>query len=52
MPTKEEFETAIAVINEIAGSPDSGVIADLVNDIRKASAPAKEVRVTEAKETR
>lgn len=52
MPTKEEFETAIKVINEIAGSPDVGVIADLLKDIEKASAPAKEVRVTEAKETR
>jgi hypothetical protein len=52
MPTKEEYETAIRVINEIAGSPDSGVIAELVKDIASASAPAKEVRVTEAKETR
>lgn len=52
MATKEELETAIKVINEIAGSPDNGVIAELVNDIRKASSPAKEVRVTEAKETR
>lgn len=52
MPTKEELETAIKVINEIAGDPEVGVIADLVKDIRKASAPAKEVRVTEAKETR
>jgi len=52
MPTKEEYETAIKVINEIAGSPSSGVIADLVKDIASASAPAKEVRVTEAKETR
>ena len=52
MPTKEELETAIKVINEIAGDPEVGVIADLVKDIRNASAPAKEVRVTEAKETR
>lgn len=52
MPTKEELETAIKVINEIAGDPEVGVIADLVKDIRKASAPGKEVRVTEAKETR
>lgn len=52
MPTKEEYEIAIRVINEVAGSPDSGVIADLVKEISSASAPAKEVRVTEAKETR
>lgn len=52
MATKEEFETAIKVINEVAGNPDSGVIAELVKDIVKASAPAKEVRVAEPKETR
>jgi hypothetical protein len=52
MPTKEEYEIAIKVINEVAGSPDSGLIAELVKDIAEKSAPAKEVRVTEAKETR
>jgi hypothetical protein len=52
MPTREEYEIAIKVINEVAGSPDSGLIAELVKDIASASAPAKEVRVTEAKETR
>ena len=53
MFTKEEIETAIKVINEFAGTPDVGVIAELVKDIRKSSdAPTKEVRVTEAKETR
>ncbi len=52
MPTKEEFETAIKVINEIAGAPESGAIAELVTEIKKASAPAKEVRVAEPKETR
>jgi hypothetical protein len=52
MPTKEELEIAIRVINEFAGEPDSGVIAELVRDLKKSSAPAKEVRVTEAKETR
>lgn len=52
MPTKEEYEIAIKVINEVAGSPEVGVIAELVNDIKKVSAPAKEVRVAEPKETR
>lgn len=52
MPTKAEFETAIKVINEIAGSPEIGAIAELVKDIKNASAPAKEVRVAEPKETR
>lgn len=52
MPTKEEFETAIKVINEVAGSPEVGVIAELVKDIQKASAPTKDVRTVEAKETR
>lgn len=53
MFSKDEVETAIKVINTIAGNPDVGVIAELVKDIRKSSdAPTKEVRVTEAKETR
>ena len=52
MPTKEEIEIAVKVINEFAGEPDSGFIAELVRDLKKSSAPTKEVRVTEAKETR
>lgn len=52
MPTKEEIEIAVKVINEVAGAPEIGVIADLVKDIKGSSVPAKEVRVTEAKETR
>jgi hypothetical protein len=52
MFTKEEIETAVKVINEFAGEPDSGVIADLVRDLKKSSAPVKENRVTEPKETR
>lgn len=51
MPSKADAEIAIKVINEIAGSPDSGVIADLVKEI-KSSTTAKEVRVVEAKEIR
>lgn len=52
MPTKEEIEIAVKVINEVAGEPEVGLIAELVKDIKKASVPAKEVRITEAKETR
>lgn len=56
MATKEEIEIAIKVINAVAGTPDSGAIADLVKEIgkseTKANDAAKEVRIVEAKETR
>jgi hypothetical protein len=52
MPTKQELETAVKVIKEVAGDPVIGVIAELVKDIERASATDKEVRVVEAKETR
>jgi hypothetical protein len=57
MATKEQIEIAIKVINDIAGSPDSGAIAELVKDIRKSeenfdTSATKEVRIVEAKETR
>jgi ATP phosphoribosyltransferase len=52
MPTKEEIEVAVKVINEIAGAPDTGIIADLISDIVKSGVTTKEVRVTSAKETR
>lgn len=56
MATKEEIEIAIKLINAVAGTPDSGAIADLVKEISKsetkADSAAKEVRIVEAKETR
>jgi hypothetical protein len=52
MFTKEEIETAIKVINEVSGSPEVGAVAELVKEIKGSSVPAKEIRVTEAKETR
>lgn len=57
MATKEQIEIAIKVINDVTGSPDSGVYADLIKDIRKSvenfdTSAAKEVRIVEAKETR
>jgi hypothetical protein len=57
MATKEQIEIAVKVINEIAGSPDSGAIADLIKEMQKTEVKtdniaAKEVRIVEAKETR
>jgi hypothetical protein len=56
MATKEEIAVAVKVINEVAGSPDSGLIADLIKDIEKSGADSakatNEVRIVEAKETR
>lgn len=61
MATKEQIEIAVKVINEVAGSPDSGAIAELVKEIQKSGNKpevknfdnaAKEVRVVESKETR
>jgi len=58
MATKEQIEIAVKVINEVAGSPDSGAIAELVKDIIKSEtkdfdkSAAKEVRIVEAKEIR
>lgn len=52
MPTKDELEQAAKVIADFTGNPDSGVIADLIRDLKKASTPAPEKRVVEAKEAR
>jgi hypothetical protein len=52
MATKEELEIAIRVINEFAGEPIIGVVAELVRDLKNSSASVKEIRVTESKETR
>lgn len=51
MATKEDIATAIAVVKEIAGNPDSGAIKELI-DLLDSSTSAKEVRVTAVKETR
>lgn len=54
MATKSELETAHKVISEIAGAPDSGVIAELLHEIasKASEQPTKEARVVEVKETR
>jgi len=53
MATEEQIRKAIM---KVAGDPESGVIADLADDIARAivelDTPAKEVRVVIAKETR
>jgi len=41
MLTKQELETAVKVIKEVAGDPVIGVIAELVKDIERASATKK-----------
>jgi hypothetical protein len=52
MPTREEIEIAVKVISEVAGEPTVGPVADLIKELKDSSVPAKEIRVTEAKETR
>jgi hypothetical protein len=58
MATKEQIEIAVKLINEVAGSPDSGAIAELVKEIQKSEiksfdkVAATEVRIVESKETR
>jgi len=58
MATKEQIEIAVKLINQVAGSPDSGAIAELIKDIEKSetknfdNSAAKEVRIVESKETR
>jgi hypothetical protein len=55
MATVEEIKKAIL---EVSGNPDSGVVTDNVDTWARVvweldnAAPAKEVRVIEAKETR
>lgn len=52
MATKDEIELAIKLINEQAGSPESGPIADLIRQLKSLDTRAKEVRVIETKEKR
>lgn len=52
MPSKEEIELAAKIVADFAGNPDSGIIADLIKDLKKSIAPTPEKRVIESKETR
>lgn len=51
MANVEDIKTAIAVIKEVAGDPEVGVIKELI-DLLNSSTTPKEVRVVAAKETR
>ena len=51
MATKDEIIAAVKIVRDFAGNPDSGIVAQLLNDL-EASAPANEVRVVDVKETR
>jgi hypothetical protein len=55
MATVDEIQAAVKIVGDFAGNPDSGVIAELLNDLlasTQVSTPTNEVRVVEAKETR
>lgn len=54
MASKDEILNAVKIVNEYAGKPTVGVIADLLKALEDSttSTPAKEVRVVEAKEQR
>jgi hypothetical protein len=50
--TSEQAAVAVAVIQEVAGYPDSGIVKELIDEIKKSVDPAKVVRVVTAKEIR
>lgn len=52
MATKEQADAAIAVIREIAGNPETGAVADLIDLIKNSATATNEVRVVEPKEKR
>jgi len=52
MPTKEQIEQAAKIVADFAGNPDSGVIAELIRDLKKSATATPETRVVESKETR
>ncbi len=52
MATKDEIESAVKLIKEIAGDPSSGAIKELIDAIANSATPAKEVRVKAVEETR
>lgn len=55
MATKNEIDAAIKIVADFAGNPESGIIAELLKDLKRSteiSVKDVEVRVTDAKETR
>lgn len=51
MATKDEIAIAVKVLKEVAADPTVGAVKELI-DLVEGSGAAKEVRVTEIKETR
>jgi hypothetical protein len=54
MATPEEIKAAVKIVDDFAGNPIVGVVAELLKDLEASavSTPAKEARVIEIKETR
>ncbi len=56
MASKQEILDAIKIVGDFAGNPESGIIAELLNDLKKSTEtsvnPLPEKRVTDIKETR
>jgi hypothetical protein len=55
MATKNEIDAAVKIVADFAGNPESGIIAELLKDLKKStevSVDAVEKRVTDIKETR
>jgi hypothetical protein len=52
MATANDIATAIAVIGEVAGNPESGAIKELIDLLKSSATATNEVRVVEPKEKR
>jgi hypothetical protein len=58
MPTKDEIATAIKVVKEVTGNPDTGAIKELLDLLNTPDKEVKnftqvtETRVTDVKEVR
>jgi len=56
MVTKNEIDAVIKIVSDFAGNPESGIIAELLKDLKKSTEvsvePIAEKRVTDIKETR
>lgn len=59
MATKDEILAAVKIVDDFAGNPTVGAVAELLRDLTdsatvtvKTSTPANEVRVVDVKETR
>jgi hypothetical protein len=55
MATKSEIDAAVKIVADFAGNPETGMIAELLKDLKKSSevsVDAVEKRVSDIKETR